>query len=196
MKMKLMALCLVSLMPLSAFAEEPRSPEQEKDRAARRERTQKRHRMMQVVGLAEALDLSTEQALRMGEVIRTFDDRRRPLHEQVMEASRTLRQAADGDRNALGQVDQATSRLLDARMQLAALDKEMFNALSRDLSPQKRAQMAVFFAQFQRRAKSMPRIRIGGPDPRPMIRMRAPAHGPFGQLMGPDMAEPPMDEEL
>lgn len=124
------------------------SPEQ---RAAR----EQRKRMMQVVGLTEALGLSTQDALRVDETIRRFDERRRPLKDTVRESARIVMEAAKGDNGALGQVDQAIARVLDARVQLAQLDKEQVQALSNGLSAQQRAKLAMFYARFHRAGMRM-----------------------------------------
>jgi len=119
-----------------------------RDPAEMRQRREQRVRLMQVVGLTEALGLSTQDALRVDETIRRFDERRRPLKDQIREAGKVVTEAARGDNSALAQVDQATNRLLDARIQLASLDKEMFQTLARDMGPQQRARLALFYARF------------------------------------------------
>jgi hypothetical protein len=78
-------------------------------------------------------------------------------------------------------MDQATNRILDARIQLASLDKEMFQALTAGLSPQQRAKLALFYARFHKGMKAEGRHL-------PMMRMR---HGqrfggqPFGGVDAP-----------
>ena len=119
----------------------------------RREAREKRMRMMLVVGMAEALSLSEADAIRLADKIKTFDDKRKPLREQMFESMRVLRAAADGDQAALGKVDQATVALLDLRQQMAVVDKEMFLSVSKDLTPQKRAQLALFLAKFMHERK-------------------------------------------
>ena len=127
------------------------------DRGDRREEREKRMRMMLVVGMAESLDLSETDAIRLADKIKTFDDKRKPLREQMHESMKVLKAAADGDSVALPKVDQATNTLLDLRQQMAVVDKEMFVAVSRDLTPQKRAQLALFLAKFHREGKAMMR---------------------------------------
>lgn len=174
---------IVLLVPLTALAAPPREKSQDPGRMdpARMEQREKRTRLMRLVGLAETLDLNTQDALRLDEVMRQFDDRRRPLKQQVAESAQLLRRAADGDSAAIGQVDQAIQRILDARGQLANLDRDMFNALSKDLKPQQRAKMALYFARFERQHRGM----------HPM-RMKMRAEGPageresWGQLGDPD----------
>jgi len=124
------------------------TPEQ---RAAR----DQRKRMMQVVGLTEALGLSTQDALRVDDTIRKFDERRRPLKETVRESARMVMEAARGDNAALSQVDQAINRVLDARVALAQLDKEQMQALSSGLNAQQRAKLALFYARFHKGMRGM-----------------------------------------
>lgn len=154
---------LLSLLPLVVLAQ-PRPPEQRRGPDPERaEKMEKRMRMMRLLGLAEALDLEPEQALKLDAQMKKFDERRKPLREQVRESAAILERASHGDQGALNQVEQAARRAFDARAQLAQLDREMYEALSRDLSPQKRAQMALFLARFegQTRVKVM-KFRNGG----------------------------------
>jgi hypothetical protein len=126
------ALLTVALLPLAALAGPPDAAQTEADQEA-----EKRLRMARVLGLAEDLELDSAQALKMDETMRKFDERRRPLKEQVRESAEILERAADGDSSAMSQVEQAAQRAFDARAQLASLDREMFQALSKDLPPQR-----------------------------------------------------------
>ena len=125
------------------------------DHGARREEREKRMRMMLVVGIADALSLTEAEALRLGDKIKGFEDRRRPVREQMHESMKVLKAASDGDPSALPQVDAAVQRVLDGRQQMAQLDKEMFAGLSQGLTPQKRAQLAIFLARFHQQAGKM-----------------------------------------
>jgi hypothetical protein len=124
------------------------NPATQDDQFGRREEREKKVRMMLVVGIADALSLSEQDALKMGEKVKAFEERRRPVREQLMESMKLLKNASDGDPVALTQVDGAIQRVLDGRQQMAALDKEMFANLSQGLTPQKRAQLAIFLARF------------------------------------------------
>ena len=137
---------LVALLPFAALAAppDPKAGDAEQD-------TERQMRMARVVGLAEELELDSSQALKLDETLRKFDERRRPLREQVRDSAEVLNRAANGDNAALSQVDQAAQRAFDARAQLTALDREMFQALSKDLPPQKRAKLALFMARFENR---------------------------------------------
>ncbi|WP_395841646.1 hypothetical protein [Archangium violaceum] len=141
MKRFRLAVLTLTLLPLVALAAPP-----EGDAASSEER---RTRMMRVVGLAEELGLDESQALKMADTMRQFDERRRPLMVQVRESARVLRQAARGDTSAQSQVDQAVQRVFEARTQLTALDRDMYQALAKDLPPQKRAQLAIFMARHE-----------------------------------------------
>jgi hypothetical protein len=140
------AVLTLALLPLTALAAPPDTKEQTQEEA--QAAAEKQLRLARVLGLAEELELDSAQALRLDETLRKFDERRRPLREQVRESAEILERAADGDNAALSQVEQAAQRAFDARAQLAALDREMFQALSKDLPPQKRAKLALFMARF------------------------------------------------
>ena len=141
-----LAVLTLSLLPLVSLAQAPEDKE-----AA--ERVERQTRLMRVVGLAEELELEESQALKMADTMRQFDERRRPLLEQVQESARVLRQAARGDASTQSQVDQAVQRVFDARTQLTALDREMYQALAKDLPPRKRAQLAIFMARHDGKMK-------------------------------------------
>ncbi|HEX5744988.1 MAG TPA: hypothetical protein VFZ09_02020 [Archangium sp.] len=141
-----LAVLTLCLLPLVSLAQTPEAKE-----AA--ERAERQTRLMRVVGLAEELDLEESQALKMADTMRQFDERRRPLVEQVQEAAQALRKAARGEAATQSQVDQAVQRVFEARTQLTALDREMYQALARDLPPQKRAQLAIFMARHDGKMK-------------------------------------------
>ncbi|WP_375766721.1 hypothetical protein NR798_34255 [Archangium gephyra] len=141
-----LAVLTLSLLPLVSLAQAPEDKEAV-------ERVERQTRLMRVVGLAEELELEESQALKMADTMRQFDERRRPLLEQVQESARVLRQAARGDASTQSQVDQAVQRVFDARTQLTALDRDMYQALAKDLPPQKRAQLAIFMARHDGKMK-------------------------------------------
>ncbi len=146
---KLLTVALLTLSGLaSAAPPEAWQKNPWPDPSELKEKAERRMRLLQVLELAETLQLSEPEALRLAEKIRSFDAKRKPLREQMAEAMKTVRAAADGDSAALSQVDAAVDRILDSRARLAAIDQEMFKAVSRDLSPQKKAQLAVFFARM------------------------------------------------
>ncbi|MBS1152813.1 MAG: hypothetical protein H6Q89_4511 [Myxococcaceae bacterium] len=123
------------------------------DNSERKAEMAKKIHMLLVVGIADALSLNEAEALKMSDKLKGYEEKRRPVRETLGESLRVLKAAADGDTSALAQVDQAVQKLFDGRQQMAALDKEMFAGLSKDLSPQKRAQLAVFLAKFHAEAR-------------------------------------------
>ncbi|NOK22110.1 hypothetical protein [Corallococcus carmarthensis] len=146
--MKRMTWALAFALPVMALAQPmPKDPgARDPDRMARAEQ---RQRLRQVLELADSLELDSAQALKMDETLRRFEDRRRPLREQVRDSARILHQASQGDSAALSQVDTAAQKVFDARAQIAALDRELYQALAKDLPPQKRAKLAVVMARSE-----------------------------------------------
>ena len=118
---------------------------------ARVERMEKRMRLARTLGLAEALDLDASQALKLGDTLAKYDDRRLALHKQVFDSQQVLRNAARGEKVDAAAVDQAFQKAFDARAQLQAIDKEAFGAVAQGLSPEKRARALLFLARFQNR---------------------------------------------
>ncbi|HYO51772.1 hypothetical protein [Archangium sp.] len=137
-----LAVLTLTLLPLVTLA----APPEAHDEA---EHVEKRTRMMRMLGLAEELELNESQVLKMADTMRQFDERRRPLMEQVRESAQVLRKAAEGDAAAQSQVDQAVQRVFDARTQLTALDRDLYQALVKDLPAQKRARLAIFMARHE-----------------------------------------------
>ncbi|WP_375761623.1 hypothetical protein [Corallococcus exercitus] len=156
--MKRMTLALAFALPVMALAQ-PRAQEPGARDSDRMARAEQRQRLRQVLELADSLELDSAQALKMDETLRRFEDRRRPLREQVRDSARILHQAARGDSAALGQVDAAAQKAFDARAQIAALDRELYQALAKDLSPQKRATLAMVMA----RSEGMKGMKVKGP---------------------------------
>ncbi|XXF76086.1 hypothetical protein P2318_23905 [Myxococcaceae bacterium GXIMD 01537] len=142
MKKAVVGLMLVPMLSLAA------PPEAETSRETQRlERAQRRQRMKLVLELSDELGLDSAQALKLDATLSKFEERRRPLLEQVRDAAKTLKRAANGDPEATGQVDAAAQRAFDARAQLVTLDREMFQAMAKELPPQKRAQLALLLAR-------------------------------------------------
>jgi hypothetical protein len=112
---------------------------------------QKRARLALTLGLSMALDLDDAQALRLGDTIAKFSDRRRALHDQLRDARQTLRKAAQGEKVSGADVDQAIAKTLDGRAQMQALDRDLVTAVTKDLSPEKKARAVLFLSRFERR---------------------------------------------
>ncbi len=154
---------------------------------ARVERVEKRMRLARTLGLAEALDLDAPQALKLGDTLAKYDERRVAAHKQMFEAHQVLRKAAQGEKVAPAEVDQAIQKAFEARAQVQAIDKEAFAAISKDLSPEKRARALLFLGKFQNRFG--PRGPGGGMGPG---MMHGPGRGPGrGGPGGPGMGMGP-----
>jgi hypothetical protein len=153
MKRTRLAVLALVLLPLAAVAQPRREERREARDSERMERMEKRQRLRQVLELSDALELDNAQALKMEQTLRTFDERRRPLREQVREAARILHQATLGDSGALAQVDGAAQRAFEARERIAALDRELYQALAKDLPPEKRAKLALTLARTEGKQK-------------------------------------------
>lgn len=114
-------------------------------------RMERRMRLVRTLGLAEALDLDEAQALKLGQAVAKFDDRRLAAHKQMQEAHQVLRRAASGEKVSAADVDQAIKRGLDARAQMDAIDRDVVNVVTKDLSPEKRARAVLFLARLHSR---------------------------------------------
>lgn len=143
---------VVPLPPDRAGAMKPgrgfQGPGDDGPEAESHEARQRQGRLMAVVAIADALDLTEAEALKVGDKLKGFDDRRKGMHESMFESMRSLRAASEGDAAALPLVDANVQKILDGRTQMAALDKELFNSLAQGLSPQKRARLALVLGQL------------------------------------------------
>ncbi|MEW5738761.1 MAG: hypothetical protein AB1938_07530 [Myxococcota bacterium] len=154
--MKKLVMLVMSVLSMSAVAAPPGGgktgpakwdgdPEAFQEKLEERER---RARMFLVVAVAEALELNEAEALKLSEKVKVIEEKRRPIREGMFTAMREVKKAADGDSAALAQVDVNIQKVLDGRAQMAAMDKELFTFLSRDLTPQKKAKLALVLAKL------------------------------------------------
>jgi hypothetical protein len=180
LRIVLMALVVLPFAVLGAAQDGPAKGGPVPDRA----RMEKRMRLARTLGLAEALDLDPAQALKLGETLNRFDDRRKAIHKQAADARDVLHRAASDEKATAADVDGAIARLVDSRTQLTALDKETLQAITQGLSPDKKARATLFLARFRERIER--RVMFwGGPGGHGPGMMRGPGnHGPRGG--GPD----------
>ncbi|MFP2962163.1 hypothetical protein ACLEPN_31375 [Myxococcus sp. 1LA] len=144
------AVMMLALLPWVAVA----SPTGREARVEERlMRAEQRQRLRQVLELSDALGLDNAQALKMEKTLEQFDERRRPLRKQVREAARVLHQASRGDSDALARVDAAALSAFEARERIAALDKELYLTLAKELPQDKRARLALTLARSEGRQK-------------------------------------------
>ena len=139
------------LIPLTSLAAPPASGGPSADDGARFDRMEQRMRTSRGQGLVETLALDDAGAARLRETLGQFDDRRKPLLRDVHDGMIVLRDAASGGQTAQKQVDAAVQRVFEARGKVEALDREMYQEVTKDLSAEKRARAAVFLASFQGR---------------------------------------------
>lgn len=132
------------------------------DREERMESREREARLMYVVSISEALELTEPEALKLSEKLRVIEEKRRPLRQAMGEAMRSLKDAADNDATALTQVDANVQKILDGRAQMAAMDKELFSSLSQGYSPQKRAKLALVLGRLNHEMKGFKKGRHGG----------------------------------
>jgi hypothetical protein len=163
MRNRILAAALVAALPLAAMPQAgkttPAQPGQgpaagQGQGAGPRgdpERMEKRMRLARTLGLAEALDLDAAQALKLGEAVSKFDDRRLAAHRQLRDARLVLRRAAQGEGVSAAEVDQAIQKVLEARTQIQAVDREIVATVTKDLTPERKARAVLFLSKFQRR---------------------------------------------
>jgi len=145
-------------------------------------RMEKMHRRMQLaltLGLAETLQLDDAAALKVRGQIEKFTPRRMAAAQQMRDSVQVLRRAAQGEKVAAADVDAAITRLLDARAQMQAVDRELVTTVTKDLPAEKRARAVLFLAKFHQRM--MQEMRPGGRGPGPC----GPGMGPGCMGMGP-----------
>jgi len=159
--MKKTILMALAMLPLAAFAQGPggmghrgmghgqgMGPGQDRGDPARMER---RMRLARTLGLAEALDLDATQALKLGEAVAKYDERRLTAHKQLHDAHMALRKAATGEKVTAAEVDQAIQKSNEARAQIQAVDREIVATVTKDLAPEKKARAVLFLEKFQSR---------------------------------------------
>jgi len=153
MKRPWIAISAITIFALAAGAqlETPRAQVDQRQRALARVRLTK------MVGLAEALDLNEAQALRMAEVMRRYDERKAPLQVQNAEAAKIIKRASEGDSAAIGQLDRAIQTMFKNRVQVQQLELEMMDELGRNLPPQQRAKLMIFFVSFAEQQRAIQR---------------------------------------
>lgn len=177
--MKKLILAL-AVLPFAALAAPP-GPPSKAEADARFEQMEKRMRLARSIGVAETLGLDENQAVKVNAEMARFDEQRKPLMRQLHDNMMLLRRAASGDTAAQGGVDQAVTAIFDARARLQTVDREMFQAVSKNLTPEKKAKLAVFFAHFAGRfGAGMGHGQGGGWGPEQGM-----GHGWGGKGMGP-----------
>lgn len=142
-------LCLGLTLGPAALAQPPKHGSGfTRDDAHARERFERKARVMRLLAITEVLDLSDAAALQLEKKMEAYDARRRPLQDTIMQGVELLRRAAHGDATAYSQVDATLKKMVATRSQLHAIDFEMFQEISKGLSPQQRARLALVMARL------------------------------------------------
>jgi hypothetical protein len=165
MKTKLMMSMLV-FGALAAFAAPPPGASGKPgkfggDRDDRMEAREREARLMYVVAISEALELTEGEAIKLSEKLKGIEEKRRPLRQSMHEAMRAVKDAADGDATALTQIDANVAKVLDGRAQMAVMDKELFTTLSQGYPPLKRAKLALVLGRLNHEMKAFKKGRMG-----------------------------------
>jgi hypothetical protein len=149
------AVLVALLASAGAFAQDAGGPHSEMGPGPNGEQWQKRSRLMRTLAIADALELDDAATLKLRDRLTRFEEKRAPLHSQLMEQTVVLRRAAKGDTTAYAQVDSAIQRVLALRGQLEQLDRDLFTELSTGLTPQKKARLALAMARLPQQMREM-----------------------------------------
>lgn len=188
MRKLVVALMALGWVPAAALAQAPKGGGPQAQREGDPAHAEKRMRLARTLGLAEALDLDTAAALKLGDQLAKFDERRKPVRKQAAEAREVLRAAAQGGKAGAAEVDAAIAKLLDARTQMQAIDREMIQAITRDLSPERKARAALFLGTFRDRIERRAMRLHRGPGAGPGM---GPDDGPRWNMRGQRQGMPP-----
>lgn len=112
---------------------------------------EQRVRLTRSLGLAETLHLDEVQAGKMRALMARFDARCQPLRRRHQEVKGFVRRVANGERATVAQTEGAIRDLFDLEAQIHQVHREMFEEISKDLSPRESARAAVFLAVFRER---------------------------------------------
>ena len=150
------AVLLVALAAASAWAQDG-GPGSGDGPGPNGEQWQKRARLMRTLAIADALELDDAATFKLRDRLARFEEKRAPLHSQLLEQTVVLRRAAKGDTTAYAQVDGAIQKVLTLRAQLEQMDRELFAELSAGLTPQKKARLALAMARLPQQMREMAR---------------------------------------
>jgi hypothetical protein len=125
-------------------------PEDPEARHAEQEhRIERKAHLMRLLALAEALELSDEQTLKLKAKLDQYDQQYKPLHDDIEAQLQILRRAARGEASAKTQVDAAIQKARALKKQLEKLDEQLFDQLNAGLDPQHRARLALAMGRMR-----------------------------------------------
>ena len=135
--------------PGGAMADRDAMPPMSKEM---REKMMKKMHTMMVLRLGELLDYDTARTVQLSEQLQPFAARQKSLQMENHDAMQALHQAADGKG---GDVAALSKLLLDNRVKMVELHREMIATLTKGASSEKAAKVALFIARFPRHMERM-----------------------------------------
>src|SRR5512140_322740 len=141
-------LSMALMLPLAALAANPTPPPQAgQPSPEQRQEMRRKIRDLRQQEMIVRLGLSDAEAARVKAALDKANQKRDAIREEIRTNAVIVRDAARGDAAAQGKVDAAIGRLFDARAQMQALDRQLFDEVSRGLDPQKKAKLAIALAR-------------------------------------------------
>lgn len=180
--MRKLMLSIALALPFVALAANPNPPPQAgQPSPEQRQEMRRKIRALRQEEMIVRLGLSDADAARVKAALDKVNQKRDAVQQEIRANALIVRDAARGDPAAQGKVDAAIGRLFDARAQMLALDRELFNEVSRGLDPQKKAKLAIALARAHMGGKGG-RFGHGGRGAGPGM---GPGMGPGGPGFGP-----------
>lgn len=159
------ALLLGLTLAPAAFAHPAQPPASQVDLERMQLRFERKVRLMRLLAITDALNLSDAAALQLDQLMAKYDLRKRPLQEKIIQGVQVLRRAARGDATADTQVDATLNAMVQARSQLHAIEFQMFQEIAKGLSPQQRAKLALAMARLPAEMRDLARHEHHGQGP-------------------------------
>lgn len=148
-----------------------------------------------VARLSQELELNDEQTVLLVRRFLEFKDGSRKLRRERNDLARELRELVKQGEAKSAEIDEKLNALVAADQKVADSKRELYTALSKDLTPVKKAKLYAFMQQFEtdlrRMADEVRGRRGGGPDGgfgrgRDGMGPDGPPPPPHGEGMGPD----------
>jgi hypothetical protein len=112
------------------------------------EEIERKAHMIRLVEIADALELSEEQALKLKTKLDQFDQKLKPLYAEMKAQAEVVHQAAQGEATAMDHVDAAILKIRALREQIRQLDEQLFDQLSKGLDHRHKARLARAMAHL------------------------------------------------
>lgn len=141
-----------------------------------------RGRTFLVLRIAEALELSDEQALRVSKIFQDAHDRRQALHQKRRDMTPDLQRAVDAKDEA--EIERLVREARDIDRKLLETAADSFDAVSNMLGVVERGKLALLLPEIQHQVRRGGRRGPGGPM----------GGGPGGPMGGGPGQGPPMRE--